>query len=97
MKTIPTLRFRLPPREGATATFDITVPDGDRGTYGAVGEVVVCTAARVMTEVVHVGRVRVPPQGDDRARRVGPADHRPFRSRNPVAERSAMRRVVIGA
>jgi hypothetical protein len=41
VKTVPTLRFRLPAREGATASFDIDVPDGDRGTYGAVGQVVV--------------------------------------------------------
>jgi hypothetical protein len=41
VKTVPTLRFRLPAREGATASFDIAVPDGDRGTYGAVGQVVV--------------------------------------------------------
>lgn len=40
-KTIPTLRFELPAREGATASFDITVPDGDRGTFGAVGGVLV--------------------------------------------------------
>ncbi len=40
VKTLPTLRFRLPAREGATASFDTTLPDGDRGTYGAVGEVV---------------------------------------------------------
>jgi hypothetical protein len=39
VKTLPTLRFQLPLRDGATATFDITVPDGDRGTYGAVGDV----------------------------------------------------------
>jgi hypothetical protein len=39
VKTLPTLRFRLPLRDGATASFDITVPDGDRGTYVAVGEV----------------------------------------------------------
>jgi hypothetical protein len=43
-KTIPTLRFELPAREGATASFDITVPDGDRGTYGAVGGVLVGAA-----------------------------------------------------
>jgi hypothetical protein len=39
VKTLPTLRFRLPARVGAAASFDITVPDGDRGTYGAVGQV----------------------------------------------------------
>ena len=39
VKTLPTLRFRLPARVGASASFDITVPDGDRGTYGAVGQV----------------------------------------------------------
>ncbi|HEY6568091.1 MAG TPA: hypothetical protein VI341_11305 [Actinomycetota bacterium] len=39
VETLPTLRFRLPQRDGATATFDISVPDGDRGTYGAVGDV----------------------------------------------------------
>jgi hypothetical protein len=39
-KTIPTLRFSLPASDGATATFDVTVPDGDRGTYGAAGRAV---------------------------------------------------------
>jgi hypothetical protein len=39
-KTIPTLRFSLPAADGATAPFDVTVPDGDRGTYGAVGRAV---------------------------------------------------------
>jgi hypothetical protein len=38
VKTLPTLRFRLPPHDGATASFDITVPDGDRGTYRAAGD-----------------------------------------------------------
>ena len=40
-KTIPTLRFELPAHEGATASFDVDVPDRDRGTYGAVGTVTV--------------------------------------------------------
>lgn len=40
-KTIPTLRFSMPAADGATATFDVTVPDGDRGTYGAAGRAVV--------------------------------------------------------
>ena len=40
-KTIPTLRFELPAREGATASFDVDVPDRDRGTYGAIGTVTV--------------------------------------------------------
>lgn len=41
VKTVPTLRFRLPADAGATASFDVTVPDGDRGTYGAVGRIVI--------------------------------------------------------
>ena len=41
--SMPTLRFLLPAREGATASFDVRVPDRDRGTYGAVGTVVVET------------------------------------------------------
>lgn len=40
-KTMPTLRFELPAHEGATASFDVDVPDRDRGTYGAVGTVTV--------------------------------------------------------
>lgn len=40
-KTIPTLRFELPAREGATAPIDVEVPDRDRGTYGAIGTVTV--------------------------------------------------------
>jgi hypothetical protein len=34
------LRFSLPASDGATATFDVTAPDGDRGTYGAAGRAV---------------------------------------------------------
>lgn len=45
VKTLPTLRFRLPQHDGATASFDITVPDGDRGTYGAVGDVLLLAPA----------------------------------------------------
>jgi hypothetical protein len=41
VETVPTLRFEIPAEEGATATFDITLPDGDRGTYGAVGTAVI--------------------------------------------------------
>jgi hypothetical protein len=41
VETMPTLRFEIPAEEGATATFDITLPDGDRGTYGAVGTAVI--------------------------------------------------------
>ena len=40
VKTLPTLRFELPAEAGSTADLDVTVPDGDRGTYGAVGKVV---------------------------------------------------------
>jgi hypothetical protein len=41
VEVIPTLRFRLPAEAGATATFDVTAPDGDRGTYGGSGHLVV--------------------------------------------------------
>lgn len=40
-KTLPTLRFQLPAHEGANASFDVEIPDGDRGSYGAAGTITV--------------------------------------------------------
>lgn len=44
LDTIPTLRLTVPARDGATASFDIEVPDGGQGTFGAVGTVVLTAA-----------------------------------------------------
>jgi hypothetical protein len=45
VKVVPTLRFRLPAQEGSTTTFDVSIPDGDRGSYGASGRAEVMTPA----------------------------------------------------
>ena len=39
LETIPTLRLEMPARNGATASFDVVRPDGNQGTIGAVGRV----------------------------------------------------------
>lgn len=44
LDTIPTLRLTMPTRDGATASFDVEVPDGGQGTFGAVGTVVMTAA-----------------------------------------------------
>jgi hypothetical protein len=44
LNTIPTLRLSMPASDGATATFDVEIPDGGQGTFGAVGTVVVRAA-----------------------------------------------------
>jgi hypothetical protein len=44
VETIPTLRLRMPANDGATASFDVTRPDGGQGTLGAVGSVVLTAA-----------------------------------------------------
>ncbi|MGH2539121.1 MAG: hypothetical protein ACRDGK_01210 [Actinomycetota bacterium] len=45
VETIPTLRLRMPARDGATASFDVDHPDGGQGTLSAVGTVVLTAAA----------------------------------------------------
>jgi hypothetical protein len=45
LETIPTLRFEMPARDGATASFDLERPDGGQGTFGAVGSAVLTAAA----------------------------------------------------
>jgi hypothetical protein len=42
-KTIPTLRFELSAHQGANASFNVEIPDRDRGSYGAAGTVTVLT------------------------------------------------------
>jgi hypothetical protein len=44
LDTIPTLVLKMPAREGATASFDVEVPDGGQGSFGAVGTVVLTAA-----------------------------------------------------
>lgn len=44
VETISTLRLVLPARDGASASFDIEIPDGGQGTFGAVGSVILTTA-----------------------------------------------------
>ena len=45
LETILTLRLAMPTRDGARTTFDIDAPDGGHGTFGAVGTVVLSSAA----------------------------------------------------
>ena len=44
LETITTLRLEIPAGDGATATFDVEVPDGGQGTFRAVGTVVLTAA-----------------------------------------------------
>ncbi len=44
LETIPTLRLEMPARDGATASFDLEIPDGGQGTFGAAGTVVLTAA-----------------------------------------------------
>ena len=45
LETIPTLRLVMPARDGATASFDLELPDGGQGTFGAAGTVVLTSVA----------------------------------------------------
>jgi hypothetical protein len=45
LETIPTLHLVMPARDGATASFDLELPDGGQGTFGAAGSVVLTAIA----------------------------------------------------
>jgi hypothetical protein len=45
LDTIPTVRFVIPASEGANEPLDIERPDGGRGSFGAVGTLVLSEAA----------------------------------------------------
>lgn len=45
IETIPTLRFVVLARDGATTSFDRELPDGGQGTFGAAGTVVLTAIA----------------------------------------------------